>query len=61
MSKTIIQKMVLQLLVPKQQYNTNEEVIKACKFLNSYPDRTQNWFHISVINVLNFMLVEMVN
>jgi hypothetical protein len=31
MSKTII-KMVLQLLVPKQQYNTNEEAIKACKF-----------------------------
>jgi hypothetical protein len=26
---------------PKQQYNTNEEAIKACKFLNSYPDRTQ--------------------
>jgi hypothetical protein len=60
MSKTII-KDGITTISPKQQYNTNEEAIKACKFLNSYPDRTQNWFHISVINVLNFMLVEMVN
>jgi hypothetical protein len=38
--KTII-KDGITTISPKQQYNTNEEAIKACKFLNSYPDRTQ--------------------